>query len=115
MEMSALRTAGVIGVVALTLFAGGCSATTDLDGTYTKVESAGEENLTSTLTIDGGDCTLHHVAEPEKVEADEACTVDGDNLIFTADGAETRLPVTQTDAGDLRIGLGDGELYQKSH
>lgn len=115
MTMSVSRTSAVVGVFALALVVGGCSTSADLDGTYTKVESAGEESLTSTLTIGGGDCTLHHVAEPENVEADESCTVDEDNLIFTADGAETRLPVTQTDDGDLRIGLGDGELYQKSH
>ena len=115
MEMSALRTAGVIGVVALTLFAGGCSATTNLDGTYTKVESAGGENLTSTLTIDGGDCTLHHAAKPGSVERDETCTVDGDHLVFTEGGEEARLPVAKTDDGDVRIGLGDGELYQRSH
>ncbi|WP_311390141.1 hypothetical protein [Corynebacterium haemomassiliense] len=113
--MSVSRTSAVVGVFALVLVVGGCSTSADLDGTYTKVESAGEESLTSTLTIDGGDCTLHHVAEPGNAEGDEACTVDGENLIFTADGAESRLPVTQTDEGDLRIGLGDGELYQKSH
>ena len=113
--MSVSRTSAVVGVFALALFVGGCSTSADLDGTYTKVESSGGENLTSTLTIDGGDCTLHHAAEPGGVERDETCTVDGDHLVFTEGGEEARLPVTKTDDGDVRIGLGDRELYQRSH
>ncbi|MBC3178007.1 hypothetical protein [Corynebacterium lujinxingii] len=115
MDMSISRGFAAASVLALALFTGGCSTSADLSGTYTKVESAGEEKLTSTLTIDGSDCTFHHVAEPGDVEDNEVCTVDGDNLVFTKDGAETRLPVIETDGGDLQIGLGDGELYQKSH
>lgn len=112
--MSSVRVAGAAGTIVATLCLGlaGCSGSSDLDGTYTRIESTNDSSLKSTLTIDGGDCAFHHVAQPGGEHQDEACSVDGDFLVFTKDGGEARIPVDRVDGGSLRIGVGDGEVYE---
>lgn len=112
--MSSVRVAGAVGAIVATLCLGlvGCSGSSDLDGTYTRIESSNDSSLESTLTMDGGDCAFHHVAQPGGEHQDEACSVDGDFLVFTKDGSEARIPVDRVDGGSLRIGVGDGEVYE---
>lgn len=114
--MSSVRVAGAVGAIVETLCLGlvGCSSPSDLNGTYTRIESSNDSSLESTLTIDGGDCAFHHVAEPGGEQQDEACSVDGDFLVFTKDGSEARIPVDRVDGDSLRVGSGDGELYQRA-
>lgn len=108
---------GTCGVLAAALMVGGCASSGDLDGVYTKVESAGTAetgSITSTLTINGGNCSLHDEAEPGDVERDQTCSVEGDDLIFTEGDSRAAVPFTRTADGDVRIGVGDGELYRKT-
>lgn len=115
--MSVSRVLGTCGVLAVALMVGGCASSSDLDGVYTKVESAGTAesgSITSTLTINGADCSLHDEAEPGGVELDQVCAVEGDSLIFTEGNSSAAVPFTRTAGGDVRIGLGEGELYRKT-
>ncbi|MEH0148092.1 hypothetical protein V6D40_10535 [Corynebacterium sp. Q4381] len=115
--MSVSRVLSTCGVLAVALLAGGCASSGDLDGVYTKVESAGtveSGSITSTLTISGDDCSIHDKAEPGHVERDQTCSVEGGDLIFTEGDSQAAVPFARTADGDVRIGVGDGELYRKT-
>ena len=108
--MKKFATAALLATLPFALTACG-EATAVEDGTYAHtVESEGimgfgAASASTTLTVDGEDCTLSSEASVTAIGSAQDCEVKEDHLLFDPEGEQLVIPVEQHDNGDVRLNL----------